>query len=805
MVDRRNQDYQEICRRVTFPLPAQYTDFTAYAHTNPWVSSFYDARQTATTSENAGKSVSTIFDTDHLFFLGDLNYRISLPDTDVKAIVTKGDVTQLLKFDQLLIEQRARRAFHDFQEAAITFVPTFKYDIGTNTFDTSEKKRTPSFCDRILWFQNPLHVNDPLWICPKWYRSCMDLTMSDHKPIMALFETCVRKLDKERLFAVHEEITRELDKFENESQPDLVVTSNILDFGEIRYNVPVTKTLLVENKGQVIAQYRFVPKPDEDHPSKPWCYVNPPVSSLMPGDTLKVNVTILVDSQTAPSLNAMSDTLDDILILHTENGKDHFLSVSGTWLPSCFGTKLEALCKFIRPVREWTTAERKTLFVSPVVVGDSTSSGAVAADEAALAERTAAAAQDEEGLSPDPPVPDAENRFSLPFQLWRMVDFLFRYGMDVVSELVGTTWLLEKDNLFTSGGDPSIEEYIRECLDTGVNFDMPILLLDPEENSPDSADDDDHDGGLTPPETPDRRHSEVDGEESRPGSGTRTPIEKRDSVQLDVEALLKDVPTAHPTTLLGLGSTTALTPVSTASVPLPRARGRAVAVSSMAETLVRFLDSLEESVVPTSMSLRCTTEGYLTFVAARQTVQRLPPTSYNVFKYIVKFLRAVVENYKGRGELDVERLAEIFAPPMLRLPKLSDASLASASAIVEPIIKGTATNPSDLSVGAAAAKSLSAGIKYATISTGKSGQPLAKPTGTGTSGKVMVGGGTGGFTTAAASATSTSTSNPGSASASTNLLPSAGIRTTQAQEDALVRKRRMFLMHFLELDNPELP
>ncbi|KAJ3161478.1 hypothetical protein HDU86_007260 [Geranomyces michiganensis] len=786
MVDRRNQDYQEICRRVTFPLPSQYPDFTAYAHQNPWVSSFYDARQTgvATTSENAGKTVVTIFDADHLFFIGDLNYRISLPDSDVKQIVRTGELGQLLKFDQLLIEQRARRAFQDFNEAAITFAPTFKYDIGTNTFDTSEKRRTPSFCDRILWFQNPLHRNDNLWICPKWYRGCMDLTLSDHKPIMALFETAVRMVDREKLAAVNEEITRELDKFENESLPDLAVATNIVEFGDIRYNVPVTRTILVENKGQVIAQYRFVPKPDQDHPSKPWCYVNPPVSSLLPGDQLKINITILVDNATVSALNSTADTLDDILILHTENGKDHFLSVSGNWLPSCFGTKLEALCKFTRPVREWTLSERKTMFLSPVAIGEAGPS-----EDGTFAER--AAPPDEDGLSPDPPSLDADNRFSIPYQLWRLVDFLFRYGMDV-------------DNLFTSGGDPAIEEYIRECLDTGVQFDMPVLLLDPETSGSGSPEDDDEpdDGEETPPEELSRIGSVATDLDA--GSGSRTPTDKRVSVHIDVDTLLANVQTTHPKTLLGLGSTATLErsgTAATASVPLPRGRGRAVAVASMAETLIKFLDGLEESVVPTSMSLRCTQEGYLTFVAARQTVMRLPTTSYNVFKYVVKFLRAVVENYKGRSELDVERLAEIFAPVLLRLPKLEGALLSS---MAEPIIKGDSVNVNTSGSVLPSAGSLKqskppgSATSRNTGGTGASAKSSSGILPAGGAAKVMLAGGTGGGGSLSAATSPT---------ASGNTLPSGKIgagTVASAQEDVVNRKRRLFLMQFIDLDNPEL-
>lgn len=82
---------------------------------------------------------------------------------------------------------------------------------------------------------------------------------------------------------MHEDIIRELDKFENESLPDLGISANILELGDIRFGVPVTRTLVVENKGQVIAQYRFIPKPEETRPCQPWLFINPPVGMLLPG------------------------------------------------------------------------------------------------------------------------------------------------------------------------------------------------------------------------------------------------------------------------------------------------------------------------------------------------------------------------------------------------------------------------------------------------------------------------------------------------------------------------------------------
>lgn len=39
----------------------------------------------------------------------------------------------------------AELAFQDFQEGRIKFKPTYKYDIGTDHFDTSKKMRIPSY------------------------------------------------------------------------------------------------------------------------------------------------------------------------------------------------------------------------------------------------------------------------------------------------------------------------------------------------------------------------------------------------------------------------------------------------------------------------------------------------------------------------------------------------------------------------------------------------------------------------------------------------------------------------------------
>jgi hypothetical protein len=74
----------------------------------------------------------------HLFWMGDLNYRISLPDVEVRQFIQLGlpGIEKLLTYDQLLAEKTAKRSFAGFMEAPIDFPPTYKYDVGTNRFDS---------------------------------------------------------------------------------------------------------------------------------------------------------------------------------------------------------------------------------------------------------------------------------------------------------------------------------------------------------------------------------------------------------------------------------------------------------------------------------------------------------------------------------------------------------------------------------------------------------------------------------------------------------------------------------------------
>ncbi|KAL4784606.1 Endonuclease/exonuclease/phosphatase [Aspergillus varians] len=73
------------------------------------------------------------------------------PHEDPTSLQTT--IASLFPHDQLHMQQHKHKAFHEgWREGQITFLPTYKYDIGSLArFDSSEKHRGPSWCDRILY------------------------------------------------------------------------------------------------------------------------------------------------------------------------------------------------------------------------------------------------------------------------------------------------------------------------------------------------------------------------------------------------------------------------------------------------------------------------------------------------------------------------------------------------------------------------------------------------------------------------------------------------------------------------------
>lgn len=102
----------------------------------------FNARTSSTFDKSDDNSSTTLPDPDD--FIQD-------PSQDPGSL--QATLDSLLPHDQLRHVIKKERAFHDgWREGPITFLPTYKYDVGSmGMFDSSEKKRAPSWCDRILY------------------------------------------------------------------------------------------------------------------------------------------------------------------------------------------------------------------------------------------------------------------------------------------------------------------------------------------------------------------------------------------------------------------------------------------------------------------------------------------------------------------------------------------------------------------------------------------------------------------------------------------------------------------------------
>lgn len=125
-----------------------------------------------------------ILDHDRIIWFGDLNYRISLSRDDAKRLVEKKDWPALFNKDQLKMEREAGRVFKGWKEGKIYFAPTYKYAFNSDTYYvegvkvSKNKRRTPAWCDRILWHGSGIQQ---LTYVRKEFK------FSDHRPVCATF------------------------------------------------------------------------------------------------------------------------------------------------------------------------------------------------------------------------------------------------------------------------------------------------------------------------------------------------------------------------------------------------------------------------------------------------------------------------------------------------------------------------------------------------------------------------------------------------------------------------------------------
>jgi phosphatidylinositol-bisphosphatase len=315
----------------------------------------------------------------------------------------------------------------------------------------------------------------------------------------------IKSIVEEKRNLVINEIKKQIDKLENDMVPEARFSSRDINFGDVKFGVPSRQTITIENVGKVPIQWSFIPRRGRTNYCYKWLFIVPDKGLIIPAEKLTLTLKVLVNEDTATELNLGNKSLDDILVLHFENGGDNFISISANYIPSSFGCSLEHLIRYPHPI------------------------------------------------SKGPPIPDdmVNLKLKIPKELWRLIDWLYKYSLD-------------EEELFVETGNQDEMAHIMDNLDSGE--------------------------------------------------------------------------------------------------PLP-SKGQ-ISHHSMAESLLRFLESLPDPLIPYVL-YRDALEYSSNPTACKNLVASLPDVNQNCFNYVVSFLREVL-SHRNRNQLSPEQIAIIFSSVLLR-------------------------------------------------------------------------------------------------------------------------------------------
>ncbi|KAL7748627.1 hypothetical protein RI367_006038 [Sorochytrium milnesiophthora] len=452
-LERRNQDFHEIVRRLRFG---------PYISTAAGEGSAGSPAPSADDLSRRPNGEVDVMSADVVFWLGDLNYRIAAPDGEVRVLINDGNQDELLFRDQLKAVMTSKKAFAGFQELRIDFRPTYKFDIGTSTYDTSEKRRVPAWCDRILWRAEDQRVEG------KTYHSHEQFVSSDHKPVSGTFALQVKVIDPARYRQVHDDVNKQLDKMENDLLPEVSLSTNSLTFGTVKFLKRQTVTVDICNVGKVVSTFSFLSKGATGRVAEPWLWISPQRGSIPPGQTHTIVFAIDIDSQCAAELNkSPSGDLTDIVILELENGRHFFITVDAVYAATCFARTLEELVSSAGPApvlppvvqsRSFTRLSFDPIPASPV-------RSALDPDAAqSIADTVAGLVLDDNAEEVVAETAQQADHMSVPQELWRLCDIIIQQAFEQPHQGL---------NPFSTDGvdvDPSLVEHIVECLDTNAEF-----------------------------------------------------------------------------------------------------------------------------------------------------------------------------------------------------------------------------------------------------------------------------------------------------------------------------------------------
>ncbi|KAF8388653.1 hypothetical protein HHK36_027330 [Tetracentron sinense] len=208
-VNRRNADFDHVYRTMIFSRPSNLLNAAA-AGVSTAVQIHRGTNKALLRSQAMGvhseDGKPELSEADMITFLGDFNYRLhGISYDEARDFVSQRCFDWLRERDQLRAEMKAGKVFQGMREALIKFPPTYKFErhrAGLSGYDSSEKKRIPAWCDRILYrdsrsaLVSECNLECPVVSSILQYEACMDVTGSDHKPVRCIFSVNIAHIDE---------------------------------------------------------------------------------------------------------------------------------------------------------------------------------------------------------------------------------------------------------------------------------------------------------------------------------------------------------------------------------------------------------------------------------------------------------------------------------------------------------------------------------------------------------------------------------------------------------------------------------
>ncbi|KAL8166707.1 hypothetical protein V2J09_008206 [Rumex salicifolius] len=161
-----------------------------------------------------------------------LEHEMTLSYAETRFLLEKNDWNTLLSKDQLKIEREAGRVFKDWKEGKISFAPTYKYSFNSNTYfaethTSKNKRRTPAWCDRILWHGNGIRQLSYI------RKDSKEFLFSDHRPVCTSFLIDVFLMEGSRRGLANSNMKVEIEELLPATR-DLTLINHRFEVGELQ-------------------------------------------------------------------------------------------------------------------------------------------------------------------------------------------------------------------------------------------------------------------------------------------------------------------------------------------------------------------------------------------------------------------------------------------------------------------------------------------------------------------------------------------------------------------------------------------